>query len=82
MDWDYNICKVHLYIITYVNDALKRFHHSNLLKPQDHPYPHTKPKYGSKEKFAESVESSPLLSKEEKNSSNKSPELLSAMREQ
>ena len=66
MDWDYNICKVHLYIITYVNDALKRFHRSNPRKPQDQPYPHINPNYGAKSKFTYSFDSSPLLSKEEK----------------
>ncbi len=47
----------------YVSKAPKRFHHSAPHKPQDQPYPHVKPTYGSKEQFAKSEDTSPPLDK-------------------
>ena len=39
LDWDYVQQKVHLSMLTYVADAIKRFNHQRPRKPQDQPYP-------------------------------------------
>ena len=48
LDWDYEKRKIHLSILSYVQDALTRFHHSLPHKPQHHLYPHSKITYGGK----------------------------------
>ena len=66
LDWDYTNKKVHLSMIQYVINALKRFNHKKPRKPQDQPYPHVKPNYGTKAQYAEDDDPSPPLSKEDK----------------
>ena len=51
LDWDDEKLKVHLSMITYVNDDLKRFNHKKTIKQQYQPYPHTKPVYITKAQF-------------------------------
>ena len=53
-------------MLDYVPVALKRFNHVAPKKPQDQPYPHTKPKYGQKVQYAKGADDSPLLSKADK----------------
>ena len=65
MGWDYDKRKVHLSMITYVNDALKRFNHKKPRKPQDQPYPHTKLVYGAKAQFSEQEDMSEILSQKD-----------------
>ena len=48
LDWDYEKREVQLTMLSYVQDALTRFHHYCLHNPQDQPYPHAKVTYGSK----------------------------------
>ena len=37
LDWDYENCEVYLSMLSYMQDALTRFHHSRPHKPQDQP---------------------------------------------
>ena len=37
LDWDYENCKFHLYMMSYMQDALTQFHHSFLQKQQHQP---------------------------------------------
>ena len=53
LDWYYEKRGVHLSILTYVNDAIKRFNQKKPRKPQEQTYPHTKEVYGSKAQFSE-----------------------------
>ena len=48
LDWHYEKREVHLYILSYVQDALTRFHQSRPHNPQEQPYPHAKVTYGAK----------------------------------
>ena len=66
LDWDYANKKVHLSMLQYVTNALKRFNHKCPHKPQDQPYPHVKPNYGAKAQYAADADASPLLSPEDK----------------
>ena len=45
LDWDYIKREVHLSMLKYVPDALKRFKHPHPKKPQHQPYPHVVPTY-------------------------------------
>ena len=67
LDWDYEKREVHLSMLTYVNDALKRFYHKKLRKTQDQPYPHTKTVYWYKAQFSEPEDMSEILSQANKN---------------
>ena len=62
LDWDYEKRKVHLSMISYVQDALTQFHHSFPHKPQHQPYPHAKITYGDKSQYATADDNSQLLS--------------------
>jgi hypothetical protein len=66
MDWDYEKREVHCSISGYVEAALKRFKHERPSKPQHQPYPHNPIQYGSKAQYAEPVDDSPKLNKEDK----------------
>ena len=66
LDWDYEKREVHLSMLQYVVDALKRFHHEAPLKPQHQPYPRVKPVYGAKAQYSADDDDSPLLSKADK----------------
>jgi hypothetical protein len=66
LDWDYDNRTVHLSMLAYVANALKRFHHQQPRKPQDQPHAHVKPVYGAKAQYAADADSSPLLSPEDK----------------
>ena len=63
--WDNNNCKLHLSMLACVADALTRFRHKHPCKPHDQPYPHIKPTYDVKSQYAESVDVSSPLSKED-----------------
>ena len=67
LDWDYEKREVHLSILSYVQDALTRFHHSLPHKPQNQPYPHAKVAYWYKTQYATADDDSPLLSPTGKN---------------
>ena len=45
LNWDYEKREVHISMLSYVQDALTRFHHSRPHKPQHQPYPHAKISY-------------------------------------
>ena len=68
MEWDYEKREVHLSMLTYVVDALKRFNHEKPRKPQHHPYLHTKTVYGAKAQFSEPEDMSEILSQANKKS--------------
>ena len=66
LNWDYAGRQVHRSMLDYVPAALKRFNHVAPNKPQDQPYPHTKPKHGQKVQCAKGADDSPPLSKADK----------------
>jgi hypothetical protein len=66
IDWDYINKNVHVSMLNYVPEALIRFQHAPLAKPQHQPYPHVKPMYGASKQYAETIDTSPPLSKENK----------------
>ena len=59
---DYTNREVHISILSYVRDALNRFHHACIWKPQDQSYPHVNPTYGSKSQYAKNKDDSLVLS--------------------
>ena len=66
LDWAYEKRKVHISILTYIDDALKRFNHEKPRKPQYYPYPHIKLVYGEKAQFLDPEEISEILSQADK----------------
>ena len=64
LDWDYKKLEVHLSMLSYVSDALKRSNHTALRKPQDQPFPHVKPNYGAKLQYSAKDDTSAPLSKD------------------
>ena len=52
---------MHLSMISYISNALKRFHHKPLEKPQDQPHPHIKSNYGAKSQYTDNPDTPPLL---------------------
>jgi hypothetical protein len=58
---------VHVSMLDYVPEALIRFQHVPLAKPQHQPCPHVKPVYGETKQYVEAIDTSPPLSKEDKN---------------
>ena len=57
---------MHLSVLSYVIDALKRFNHTTPRKPQDQPFPHVKPNYGVKSQYSAAGDTSVPLSKDKK----------------
>ena len=53
-------------MLTYVVDALKRFHHQRPRKPQDQPYPHIKLIYREKVQYVVDANTSTPLNKSDK----------------
>ena len=51
LDWDYDNREVHLSMLNYVVDDIKRFHHDQSQNPQHQPYPHIKPIYVEKAQY-------------------------------
>ena len=66
LDWDYEKHEVLLSMLSYVQDALTRFHHSRPHKPQHQPYPHAKITYGDKAQYATAEDNSQLLAPADK----------------
>jgi hypothetical protein len=66
INWDYINKSVHVSMLDYVPEALIRFQHAPPAKPQHQPYPHIKPLYGATKQYAETIDTSPPLSKEDK----------------
>ena len=66
LDWDYEKREVHLSMLSYVKDALTRFHHSRPKKPQHQTHPHAKITYRDKAQYATAEDNSQLLSPAEK----------------
>ena len=66
LDWDCAQRKVHPSMLSYVLDALKRFHHKHAQRPQDQPHPYIKPTYRAKAQFIKDINTSPLVSEAEK----------------
>ena len=62
IDWDYARREVQLSMLSYVQDALKSFHHKYPGMPQDQPHPHVKPTYGAKVHYAAGKDKSPAVS--------------------
>ena len=61
LDWDYCNKRVHLSMIIYIDDTLKRFHQPPPKKPQYQPHPQVKPNYGAKAQYTDNPDTSPLL---------------------
>ena len=57
-DWDYEKREVHLSMLSYVQDAPTRFHHSRPHNTQHQPYPHAKITYGGKVQYATAEDNS------------------------
>jgi hypothetical protein len=53
-------------MLDYVPEALIQFQHAPPAKPQHQPYPHVKSIYGASKQYAETIDTSPPLSKENK----------------
>jgi hypothetical protein len=53
-------------MLDYVPEALTRFQHQALSKPQHQPYPHIKPNYRAMVQYTEDMDTSALLPKEDK----------------
>ena len=51
-DWDYTNCEVHISMLSYVRDPLKRFHHTCPQRLHDQHYPHVQTTRGSKTQYA------------------------------
>ena len=66
LDWDYIQRLVHISMPGYCEKACTRFQHERPRKPQDQPYPHIEPTYGSKKQYAEEADTSSPLSKANK----------------
>jgi hypothetical protein len=66
INWDYINKNVHVSMLDYVPEALIRFQHAPPTKPQHQPYTHNKPTYGATKQYAETIDTSPPLSKEDK----------------
>jgi hypothetical protein len=60
LDWDYENRQVHLSMVPYLQKALRQFNNIVPTKYQDSPSPHTEPKYGAKQQFAEYDKSAPV----------------------
>jgi hypothetical protein len=61
--WDYPGKKVHIAMLFYLENTLKRFQHPSPIVPQDQPHPHIKKQYGAKVKHAKPHDDTPPLDK-------------------
>jgi hypothetical protein len=61
--WDYESCKVHLWMPGYIKKALLRFKHNKPEKIQNSLHPHAIPAYGIKIQYAEAKDDTPKLGK-------------------
>ena len=66
LDWDYSQRRVHISMLEYITNTLKRLHHTAPKKPQYQPHPHAKPKYGAKVQYTDDTDDYPLLNKHDK----------------
>jgi hypothetical protein len=66
LDWDYDKREVHLWMMPYLQKALRQFDNVVPTKCEDSPYPHVEPKYGAKQQFAEYDTSVPVGKEEQK----------------
>ena len=66
INWDYEKHEVHLSMLSYVQDALTRFHHTCPRKSHDQPHPPVKPTSGAKVQYAAGEDESPAVSPQEK----------------
>jgi hypothetical protein len=66
IDWDYIIKNFYVSMLNYVPEAFIRFQRAPRTKPQHQPYPHIKPTYGATKQYAETIDTSPPLSNEDK----------------
>ena len=66
IDLDYARREFHLSMLSYVQDALKFFHHDRPQTPKDQPHPHVQPSYGAKVQYAAGKDESPAVSPAEK----------------
>jgi hypothetical protein len=66
IDWDYINKSVHVSMLNYVPELLIRFQRAPPAKPQHQPYPHIKTMYSATKQYAETIDTSPPLSKEDK----------------
>ncbi len=66
INWDYIRRLVHISMPGYCENARQRFKHAMPKKRQDQPYPHIVRTYGAKQQFAETDDTSPSLTKEQK----------------
>jgi hypothetical protein len=66
INWDYINKNVHVSMLDYAPETLIRFQHTPPTKPQHQPYPHVKPMYGATKQYAETKDTSPPLSKQDK----------------
>jgi hypothetical protein len=66
IDWDYIIKNIHVSLLDYVPEALIGFQHTPMAKPQHQLYPHVKLVYSATKQYAEAIDKSPPLSKEDK----------------
>ena len=64
--WDYRNRLVHLSMPGYCEKAGQRFQHPKPNKPQHQPYPSAPHTYGNKQQFCDSVDTSPVLGKQQK----------------
>jgi hypothetical protein len=64
--WDYINKNVHVSMLNYVPEALIRFQQAPPAKPQHQPYPHVKPRCSATKQYAETIDTTPPLSKEDK----------------
>ena len=61
IDWDYEIRTVYLIIPGYMAKLLQRFIHTTPKRPEHKPHQHVQPQYGTKAKFTEPEDKTPLL---------------------
>ena len=66
LKWDYENRYVDASMPGYVEKALARFEHPLPRKPQDSPYPYTRPDYGAKVQLTPPEDTTPTLEQEEK----------------
>ena len=66
LDWNDEKLEVHLSMLTYFDNALKRFNDEKPRKTQDQPYPQTKTVYRAKAQFSDPEDMSEIFSQADK----------------